>query len=352
MFFHMPQKRIQLHLTKIAGEEIAFVDNFNFPGIIINKHLNWTSHVYMLTAKLSETIGILNTLKLVLAINIMRTVYNSLILCHLNYGVLLWGPKLHVNDKLHIIFFIAKKAVRIITCNIYFAHSEPLFKQLRLLKTCDIYKCQLLKFIFKLIHKQLPHYCKQFTFTFRNQQHNYATRTCQNVFIPNVSHEFPKSRTSTAVAPRLRCDGDSTAEARRIMLNVSAVPPRRSAVLTVFGGATTINDETTAELRRSWRCHCGSCRTSTAVAPRIRCDGDSTAETRRIMLKVSAVPPRRSAVLTVFGGATTINDETTAELRRSWRCHCGSCRTSTAVAPRIRCDGGIITTASQGSCCR
>ena len=65
---------------------------------------------------------------------------------------LLWGPKLHVNDKLHI---LQKKAVRIIICNSYFAHSEPLFKQLRLLKTCDIYKCQLLKCIFKLIHKQL-----------------------------------------------------------------------------------------------------------------------------------------------------------------------------------------------------
>ena len=47
------------------------------------------------------------------------------------------------------------------------------------------------------------------------------------------------------------------------MLNVSAVPPRRSAVLTVFGGATAINDGITAEPRRSRRCHCGLCRTST-----------------------------------------------------------------------------------------
>ena len=37
MVFHMPQKRIQLPLIKIAGEDIAFVDNFNFLGIIINK---------------------------------------------------------------------------------------------------------------------------------------------------------------------------------------------------------------------------------------------------------------------------------------------------------------------------
>ena len=59
------------------------------------------------------------------------------------------------------------------------------------------------------------------------------------------------------------------------------------------------------------------------------------------MLKVAAVPLRRSAVLTVFGGVTAINDGTTAEPRRSWRCHCGLCRTSTAVAPRLRCDERI-----------
>ena len=100
-------------------------------------------------------------------------------------------------DKLHI---LQNKAVRIITCNSYFAHSEPLFKQLRLLETCDIYKCQLLKYTFKLIHTQLPHYFKQFTFTFRNQQHNHATRTFQNVFIPNVNHEFAK-RSIRFIAP-------------------------------------------------------------------------------------------------------------------------------------------------------
>ena len=146
-----------------------------------------------------------------------------------------------------------------------------------------------------------------------------------------------------------RCRGDPTADwptprwpAEVLnMFKVSAVPPRRSAILTVFCGATAITDGTTAEPRRSWRCQCGLCRTSTAVAPRLRCDGTSTAEARRNMLKVAAVPPRRSAVLTVFRGATTINDGTTVEPRRSWRCHCGLCRTSTAVAPRLRCDGGI-----------
>ena len=145
---------------------------------------------------------------------------------------------------------------------------------------------------------------------------------------------------ATAIPLRIGPTRGRTAEVLN-MFKVSAVPPRRSAVLTVFRGAMAINDGTTAEPQRSWQCHCGLCRTSTAVAPRLRCDGTSTAEARRNMFTVAAVPPRRSAVLTVFRGATTINDGSTAEPQRSWRCHCGFCRTSTAVAPRLRCDGGI-----------
>ena len=109
---------------------------------------------------------------------------------------------------------------------------------------------------------------------------------------------------------------DDTAEVFN-MLKVSAVPPRRSAVLTVFGGATAINDGITAEPRRSWRCHCGLCRTSTAVAPRLRCDGGSTVESfRRATAKVRgfdrfAAVLRRSMTESLrnhgdHGGATAV----------------------------------------------
>ena len=167
MAFHMPPKICQVPLLQIAGTNIEFVVNFNFLGITINKHLNWTSHVDILSAKMLKTIGILNAIKHV-PTNIM-TIYNCLILCHLNYGTLLWGSQLNVNDKLHK---LQKKAARIITLNSYFTHYEPLFKQLFLLKSYGIniyifYKCQVLKFIYKLVNNQLPHYFNQFTFTFK-----------------------------------------------------------------------------------------------------------------------------------------------------------------------------------------
>ena len=87
------------------------------------------------------------------------------------------------------------------------------------------------------------------------------------------------------------------------------------------------------------RCH-GGHGDAAAIPQRIGPIRGGTAEVLN-MVKVSGVPPRRSAVLTVFRGVTAINDGTSAEPLRPWLCHCGLCRTSTAVAPRLRCDGGI-----------
>ena len=136
MLFHMPEKQIPNLRLKIAGSNIEFIDHFNFLGITINKHLNWTKHMDILSAKIAKTVGILNTLKHVLPTNILKMIYNSLILCHLNYGILLWGVHHNANDKLHK---LQKKAIRIITSSNFLAHSEPIFKQLHLLKSYDIY---------------------------------------------------------------------------------------------------------------------------------------------------------------------------------------------------------------------
>ena len=150
---------------------------------------------------------------------------------------------------------------------------------------------------------------------------------------PVVFHSFPLPVTHiTAVEPS------------RDRLRVASLHFRdcTADVLRRHGG----DGGATVGARRWWRCYCDPCTVPRRPWP---CRGDPTADWPQTrggsaevlkMSKVAAVPPRRSAVLTVFGGARAINDGTTAEPRRSWRCHCGLCRTSTAVAPRLRCDGG------------
>ena len=142
---------------------------------------------------------------------------------------------------------------------------------------------------------------------------------------PVVCNSFPLPATHlTAVEPprdrrarRLYCGGTAVME---VLLRGNGGD----------GGATAV----------LVRCHCGH-GGSAANTLRIGTTRGGTADVLNIF-KDSAVPPRRSAVLTVFGGATAINDGTTAEPRQSRRCHYGLCRTITAVAPRLRCDGVVL----------
>ena len=106
MLFYMPQKKIIVPKIKINGTIIEFVDNFNFLGINLNKHLNWNPHVKIVSNKLLKTVGILNILKKTLPLNILRIIYNALILPQLNYGILAWG---HHAQRLNL---IQKRAVR------------------------------------------------------------------------------------------------------------------------------------------------------------------------------------------------------------------------------------------------
>ena len=70
-------------------------------------------------------------LKHFLPANIMKTLYNSLILPHISYGIILWGKELKRINKLQ------KWAIRTIDVAKYNAHTEPIFKRLHLLKAQD-----------------------------------------------------------------------------------------------------------------------------------------------------------------------------------------------------------------------
>ena len=62
------------------------------------------------------------------------------------YGVIIQVSKLQ------------KKSIRLITGSEYLAHSEPLFKELELLKIEDLYKLKILKFYYNLSYGLLPSY--------------------------------------------------------------------------------------------------------------------------------------------------------------------------------------------------
>ena len=145
MFFHKRKTlpHINLSLNDVIIENVP---KFNYLGIIIDEHLSWNSHIEMIGLKVSKAIGIINHLKSIYPQRVLFTLYNSLIVSHMLYGILLWG-KLDNVDK---IAKLQKRAIRTISFSRPIAHIEPLFKTFNLLKFNDIYTLKLMNFFYKL----------------------------------------------------------------------------------------------------------------------------------------------------------------------------------------------------------
>ena len=109
ILFQQPQKKIIEPEITTKGNNIDCVKNFNFLELIINKHSNWNNHIDHISLKISRVIGILTRLRHTVPIDALLLLYNSLLLPHINYSLLVWGHNPFRITKLQI------KCLRVIT---------------------------------------------------------------------------------------------------------------------------------------------------------------------------------------------------------------------------------------------
>ena len=167
MIFHPRHKDIS-HVTlepTLNGDKIERIDNFNFLGVLIDKHISWKYHTEMSSNKISKNCGVLSRLKNYLPLFILRTIYFSMVHSHLNYGLFAWGFDSNRIIKLQ------KRCVRIITRSRYNAHTQPLMKQLNILSVPDMLLLNSMKFYYKYMYKrnEVPDYFPLSTYTHKAQ---------------------------------------------------------------------------------------------------------------------------------------------------------------------------------------
>ena len=129
---------------------------------------------------MSKCIGVLWKLKPFLTCNLLLLVYNTLILPYFTYCNLIWSNACDIRlNKLHS---LQKRAVRIIDKADYLAHTNPIFKNLGLLKFVDIGKLQISIFVYKFLKLELPETFSDY-FCLKTSIPSHSTRNSSGLFI-------------------------------------------------------------------------------------------------------------------------------------------------------------------------
>ena len=136
MVFHTSNRLVRYPNLLINGRPIERVSQFNFLGLILQSNMSWSMHTEHISLKVSKAIGIIYRLKDVYPLLVLQTLYNTLILPYYNYCILSWGATISNGNRLHL---LQKNVVRLISNSNYIAHTEPIYKNQRLLKLTDMF---------------------------------------------------------------------------------------------------------------------------------------------------------------------------------------------------------------------
>ena len=99
MRFRKSQKNVTLLNLSIDDIPIDSVDEFNDLGMILYEHLTWKNYINVVTNKIAKVSGILNRLKHIFPQNVLLSLYHTVIISHINYGMLLWGSDIRYVEK-------------------------------------------------------------------------------------------------------------------------------------------------------------------------------------------------------------------------------------------------------------
>ena len=151
-----------------------------FLGVIIDESLTWKNHIDCVSKTVTRNIGVMNKLKYSVPKRILHSLYCSLVLPYLNYGIIIWGNtcKSYI-DKL---IKIQKWAIRIVSGSHYRSHTGPLFMSNNVLTVNDMYKMELAVFMYKNSINELPVAFSDY-FTKRSDIHEYSTRQVDDLNI-------------------------------------------------------------------------------------------------------------------------------------------------------------------------
>ena len=172
------RKNIFLPSIFFNQQLLTNTESIKFLGITLDKNLNFRDHLNLISTKSSKSIGLLFKLNKFLPVNVLETLYFSLVAPLISYGIEVWyGAPDYLKNRMNI---MQKRAVRAIHSLPYSAHTKTYFKNMKLLNITDQYKLNSsIQF-----YKNLTINNINMTFIKNSHNHNYPTRSNDQISIP------------------------------------------------------------------------------------------------------------------------------------------------------------------------
>ena len=184
ILFKPRQKRTSVQIRiKINNKDIEQVKETVFLGVVLDEHVTWRSHINYTANKISKSIGIIRRSSFFLKKESLRILYFSMIYPYLQYCNLVWANTYQTTiSRLSI---LQKRIIRIVNKSDFLAHTNPIFKELYLLKLEDIRILQISQLMFTVRNNSSLITLKDM-FTLNNQIHSYNTRSSKSFHLPRT----------------------------------------------------------------------------------------------------------------------------------------------------------------------
>ena len=142
----------------IGGEEIRRVEGARFLGVWVDQGLKWTGHIGQVRAKVGRLLGVLGRAGAVLGGRSLLSLYNGLVLPHLQYCLMVWGD-FQAGRNLTLggsLLKYQKRFAGLVAGRRGLYHADPLFAQSGMLKIGDLYRQQLRAHAWRFWRGKLP----------------------------------------------------------------------------------------------------------------------------------------------------------------------------------------------------
>ena len=187
MIFHRARIKDEKCKVLLSNSTLDHVRFTKFLGMIIDEKLNFINHINYIKNKISKGLGIIIKARKYLNKNVLINLYNSYVFPYLIYCVEIWGNT--CTTHLDPLIKLQKKIIRVISFSPYKSHTDPLFKNMKILSLNKIVVHRIGMQMYKYHHNTLPDVIIDL-FTEHKTKHHHNTRHKHNFRHPLGKQEY------------------------------------------------------------------------------------------------------------------------------------------------------------------